>query len=119
MSEFLYSYLLIYVLFREIALNRVTEELKQEMDATKSFCVKKAFDAIDDWKYGYIDKKNLKSFLRSHNYIASTAECMAVIRRLDLDADARLSREEFYEGLRPEEPYSRALKRTQMRGGSS
>ena len=38
-----------YVCDREIALNRVTEELKQEMDATKSFCVKKAFDAIDDW----------------------------------------------------------------------
>jgi len=36
---------------REIALNRVTEELKQEMDATKSFCLKKAFNAIDDWKY--------------------------------------------------------------------
>lgn len=82
------------------------------MDATKSFCSKKAFDAIDDWKYGYVDKKNLKSFLRKHNYIASTAECMAIIRRLDLDADARLSREEFYDGLRPEQPYSRALKRT-------
>jgi len=24
---------------KEIALNRVTEELKQEMDATKNFCV--------------------------------------------------------------------------------
>lgn len=97
---------------REIALNRVTEELKQEMDATKSFCLKKAFNAIDDWKYGYIDKKNLKSFLRKHNYLASTAECMAIIRRLDLDADARISPQEFADGLRPSEPYSRALKRS-------
>ena len=104
---------------REIALNRVCEELKQEMDATKSFCVKKAFAAIDDWQYGFIDKKNLKSFLRKHNYIASTAECMAIIRRLDLDADARLSKHEFADGLRPEEPYSRALKRDQMKRGSS
>ena len=77
---------------REIAYNRVTEELKQIMDASKTFNVERAFQAIDDWSYGFIDKKNLKSFLRKHNYLASTAECMAIIRRLDLDADARLSR---------------------------
>ena len=85
----------------------------------KSFCAKKAFYAIDDWQYGYIDKKNLKSFLRKHNYVASTAECMAIIRRLDLDADARLSKREFMMGIRPEEPYSKTLKRTQMRRGTS
>ena len=97
----------------------MTEELKQEMDATKSFDVEKAFEAIDDWKYGYIDKKNLKSFLRKHNYIASTAECIAIIRRLDLDADARLTPQEFAEGMRPEEPYNRAMKRSQMQRGES
>ena len=93
-------------------MNRVTEEIKQEMKATKSFCVNLAFNAIDDWKYGYIDKKNLKSFLRKHNYLASSAECMAIIRRLDLDADARLSKREFAAGLRPEQPFNKAMKRT-------
>ena len=97
---------------KEIALNRVTEEMKQEMCASKSFCVNKAFEAVDDWQYGFIDKKNLKSFLRKHNYIATTAECMAIIRRLDVDADARLCKNEFMAGLRPEEPYSKAMKRT-------
>lgn len=103
---------LLAFLFREIALNRVTEEMKQEMCSSKSFDVRRAFEAIDDWQYGFIDKKNLKSFLRKHNYIASTAECMAIIRRLDVDADARLSKQEFANGLRPEEPYSKTLKRT-------
>jgi len=105
--------------FREIALNRVIEELKQVIKATKSFCVNLAFQAIDDWKYGYIDKKNLKSFLRKHSYLASTAECMAIIRRLDLDADARLSKHEFAAGLQPEQPFNKAMKRTQMRRGTS
>ena len=86
------------------------------MDATKSFCIKKAFEAIDDWKYGYIDKKNLKSFLRKHDYVASTSECMAIIRRLDMDADARVSKQEFYAGLRPEEPYSKIIKRKEKLG---
>ena len=87
------------------------------MDATKSFDIDKAFSAIDDWRYGYIDKKNLKSFLRKHNYLASTAECMAIIRRLDLDADARLSKQEFADGLRPEEPFNKQMKRKQMSKG--
>ena len=100
-------------------MNRVTEEMKQEMYSSKSFDVRKAFEAIDDWHYGFIDKKNLKSFLRKHNYIASTAECMAIIRRLDVDADARLSKREFAEGLRPEEPYSKTLKRSQRKKGKS
>ena len=104
---------------KEIAFNRVTEELKQIMDATKSFDVKKAFQSIDDWNYNYIDKKNLKSFLRKHNYLASNSECIAVIRRLDLDADARLSLAEFSEGLKPEEPYNKQIKRNQIKNSSS
>lgn len=82
------------------------------LDATKDFDVNKAFNAVDDWNYGFIDKKNLKNFLRKHNYLASTSECIAIIRRLDLDADARLSRHEFAEGLKPEEPYNKGVKRS-------
>lgn len=62
-----------------------------------------------------MDKKNLKSFLRKHQHKASTIEVMAVIRRMDLDADARLSLREFTEGFTPEEPFSKVLKRTQMK----
>jgi Ca2+-binding EF-hand superfamily protein len=51
--------------------------------------------AVDDWAYGFIDKTNLKLFLRKHGYRATTAEVIAIIRRMDLDADARLSKQEF------------------------
>ena len=87
------------------------------MNASKTFDIERAFTAIDDWSYGFIDKKNLKSFLRKHNYLASTAECMAIIRRLDLDADARLSRLEFADGLMPEEPFNKQMKRKQVKDG--
>lgn len=43
---------------------------------------------------------------------------MAIIRRLDLDADARLSLQEFSAGLQPEQPFNKAMKRTQMRTGT-
>jgi hypothetical protein len=36
---------------------------------------------------------------------------MSIIRRMDLDGDARLSQDEFINGLRPDEPYSKLVKR--------
>ena len=92
--------------------------MKQIMHASKTFDIERAFSAIDDWSYNFIDKKNLKSFLRKHNYLASTAECMAIIRRLDLDADARLSKQEFSDGLMPEEPFNKQMKRKQVKEGN-
>ena len=47
-------------------------------------------------------------------YVASTHECVSIIRRLDLDADARLSRREFTDGLKPADPYSKCIKRLEM-----
>jgi hypothetical protein len=38
---------------------------------------------------------------------------MAIIRRMDLDGDARVSRDEFIAALMPEKPYSKAELRLQ------
>jgi hypothetical protein len=99
---------------KEIAFNRVFEELKQRMASTKTFSLQLAFSLIDDWQYGYVDRKNLKSFFRKHQHVASSLECACIIRRLDLDADARLSLTEFVEGLHPCDPYSKSIKRVEM-----
>lgn len=40
---------------------------------------------------------------------------MSIIRRMDMDADARLSKSEFIMGIKPEEPYSKALKRSESK----
>jgi Ca2+-binding EF-hand superfamily protein len=57
----------------------------------------------------------LKSFLRKHGKIASNEEVLSIIRRMDLDADARLSKKEFIEGIKPEEPYSKMMKRNESK----
>jgi len=41
------------------------------MESQKDFDYEKAFRAVDDWNYGYIDRKNLQSFLRKHGYAAA------------------------------------------------
>jgi len=85
------------------------------MESNKQFDYELAFYSIDDWQYGYIDKKNLTSFLRKLGYIVRKDELLAIIRRMDLDADARLTMNEFIDGLKPFEPYSRMLKRDQIK----
>lgn len=84
---------------REIAFNRAVEELKQRLESCKEFDYEKAFYSIDDWAYGYVDRKNLKSFFRKHGQLTTNEDVIAIIRRMDLDGDARLSKQEFMEGM--------------------
>jgi len=50
--------------------------------------------------------------------LASNKDVMSIIRRMDLDGDARLSKEEFIQSLIPEEPYSKLLKRQKEKASS-
>jgi len=45
--------------------------------------------------------------------VTSQGDIMAIIRRMDLDGDARVSRDEFISALMPEKPYSKAELRLQ------
>lgn len=58
------------------------------------------YATIDDWGYGFVDSRNLKSFFRNNKYKATDEDCVAIIRRLDLDADSKLTKEEFLNGLK-------------------
>lgn len=89
--------------------------MRQQMESSKAFDYVKAYYSIDDWNYGYIDRRNLKMFLKKHGYIATNEDVVAIIRRMDLDADARLTKQEFIKGIKPEEPYSKAMKRQSSR----
>ena len=103
------EYELCKLFVKEIAFHRRTEKLKQELSMTSDFDCKSGFKAIDDWNYNYIDFSNLKRFLKSQFYIPTNKDLTAIIRRLDLNADSRLSFDEFEEGIKPVEPHSRVV----------
>lgn len=69
------------------------------MESEKAFDREKAFATIDDWNYGYIDKMSLRLFLKKHGYSATEEDVLTIIRRMDLDADARISKQEFFDYL--------------------
>ena len=100
---------------REIAFNRVTEELKSRLTSSRDFNFWRAYSAIDKWNCGYIDKKNLEIFMRKNGSKATNGDCMAIIRRLDLDCDAKLSFNEFVDGLTPDGPFCRHMKSEEIK----
>jgi len=64
------------------------------------FTIRAAFKAVDDWNYNYIDKQNLKRFLRSMGHLATKQEIVAILRRFDLDGDAKINLQEFGEAIK-------------------
>ena len=47
-----------------------------------------------------MDARNLRRFLRNMGVLMSKHELVALIRRIDLDGDAKISYEEFFEGIK-------------------
>jgi Ca2+-binding EF-hand superfamily protein len=92
---------------KEIAMHHRVEKLKQEITVCYDFTPENTFHFIDDFSYGYIDFSNLKRFLKKNGYIPSNKDLAAIIRRLDLNADSKLGEQEFVEGIKPVEPYSK------------
>jgi Ca2+-binding EF-hand superfamily protein len=71
------------------------------MECDMQFDPLKAFGEIDDWNYGYVDKRNLKMFLKSNGYVPSDQEVIQIIRRIDTDGDSRISKSQFISFLAP------------------
>mmetsp|Transcript_7632 Transcript_7632/g.7007 ORF Transcript_7632/g.7007 Transcript_7632/m.7007 type:complete len:177 (+) Transcript_7632:437-967(+) len=88
------------VFVREIGLQIKVENLKRSLDQRYDFSVGGAFKSVDDWNYGYLDKANLKRFLRQTGHIASKNEIISIIRRFDTDGDAKVNLEEFMDGMK-------------------
>ena len=71
------------------------------------FSPEDAFKAIDDINFGKIDFNNLKRFLKKNKFIPNNKDLAAIIRRMDMDADSKLTIKEFVAGIKPVEPYSK------------
>ena len=92
-------------------MHRATEDMKQELESSKGFSRQAAFEAIDDCIMGYIYPKNLERFFNAQRKKTTEADHFALIRRIDLDADQKINKEEFWEAIQPQEPYSKMLVR--------
>ena len=74
--------------------------MKRNLENSYDFNFLKAFRAIDDWSYSYIDQSNLKRFLRNTGHISTKQELIAILRRFDMDGDAKINFKEFELGMK-------------------
>ena len=55
---------------------------------------------MDEANEGDINPDNLRAFFKSNGYYPTEDEVIAIVRRLDVDADCKISYEEFCEGIK-------------------
>ena len=85
----------------ELSLAGQSEILKQELVSCYDFNIELLYKELDDCGFKFVDTCSLNRFLHKCGIAEKQQRVVAIIRRLDLDADARLSYTEFVEGLRP------------------
>lgn len=60
-----------------------------------------AYNEIDTTHEGFLNHRNIQTFLRLNGHVASDSELIAIVRRMDSDADQRISFDEFREAASP------------------
>jgi hypothetical protein len=59
---------------------------------------------IDQQKHGYIDFEAIRKFLSKFKKDIKKSDVNAIIRRMDVDADGKITFREFSHGITPEYP---------------
>ena len=106
--------LLSKLLFKELKYAKDLENLKQQLACHPDYNLQRQFWEIDRGS-NYIDCHNLKSFLIRCSYLPNDNLLMAIIRRMDLDGDARINYMELVDGLRPLENYMDLLEKARSK----
>lgn len=77
------------------------EMLKMHLISRHDWDPLKAYNAIDVTNDGYLNHRNIQQFQRNNGHFASDQELIAIVRRLDADADQRVIFQEFCEAVQP------------------
>lgn len=79
------------LIMMEIDMHRQSEPLKQELRCVKDYSDDSLIACIDSWGYGFVDPNNLKLFFKQNQISITEQQCMAIVRRFNLDWDIKLS----------------------------
>lgn len=86
---------------KELAYHREITTIKRDLHNAKGFTTEKAFREIDEEGVNFIDHANITTFLERNGFAPTEEELTAIIRRIDVSADASASFAEFEEAIRP------------------
>ena len=100
---------------KELKYAQEIEQMKQQLAIHPDYNVERLFCEIDVQRSNYIDCHNLKSFLIKCSYLPNDNLLLAIIRRMDLDGDAKLNYLELADSLRPLENYMHLLEKARAK----
>ena len=114
---------LINLFHKELTLAQESEMLKQQLVTSYDFSYDKLMMELDDCNLKFIDTSALKRFLNKNAVSFNSSTIVGIIRRIDLDADAKLNQREFFEAVLPLEGFTKLThnqfkKAFKARGGS-
>ena len=104
--------LLSKLISKELKFVQQIENQKQQLASHPDYNLARFFEEIDSRNTTYIDCVNLKTFLIRCSYLPNDNLLLAIVRRLDLDGDAKLNYREFIDAMRPLENYQALLEKS-------
>ena len=82
---------------REVNYARKLDYLLDRLTVLSDFSPLTAFRTVDGRMEGHLDRISLHEFLRSNGHLASDEQLVAIVRRIDTNADAKISYNDFAE----------------------
>ena len=98
------EFLLARLFEKELNFQRRLELGKKDLALRHDFSIVSAFSTLDYPSTSLLSRDKLSDFLRRNGKIAFEEDIDAILRRVDVDGDERLSFSEFSDFLRPQEP---------------
>jgi hypothetical protein len=101
----------------EINLHNTCEDLRQRLASREDYSDEAVFNALDSAKVGFLDIKNFDNFMKRMKRKIDEDQAVALLRRIELDQDSthRIKKSEFMDFIKPQEPFSKMLRRIQMK----
>jgi Ca2+-binding EF-hand superfamily protein len=87
----------------EILTFRACEERRKDLVKRHDFSTYACFRAVDEMNEGEINLDNMRAFLKRAGHYPTEEEVIAIVRRLDTNADSSVSYAEFSEAIKPQE----------------
>lgn len=84
---------------QEVSLHVKLDQLKTDLHGRFDWNIHSVFNVLDQTHEGFLNYRNIQLFLRSQSFFATDEELIAIVRRLDADADQRVSYQEFCEAF--------------------
>jgi Ca2+-binding EF-hand superfamily protein len=82
---------------------RSSEKLRIDLEKRHDFSTFGCFQAIDTQNEGEVNIDNLRIFFKENGYYPLEDELVALVRRIDVDADAKISYPEFCDTIKPQD----------------